>query len=344
LILCPDIALTVEGTRGKNPFRVNRFDIDRDYTAWEKALKGADNATIFQNHSFLDYHPRDRFENHHLIFWVGEEPRVVMTGAVRQINGRRTLASYPGASYGGLIHPPGLSFNTADHLVQTLIRYGKAAGFEALMLTQPPVIYSTWPGDVITFNLLKRGFTYAKREITQAIPLYYPDGDIFKTLCNKTRTAVRKAMKSDLMVDEDIELSDENLEIFFPLLLDNRARLGVVPTHTLDELKRLRDLVPDLLSLSLVRHKSVPVAGILNFICNARVLLIFYVCHDWDYQEYRPVPLLVYTTMQWAYRHGFRYLDFGTSTLNMDPNRGLIKFKENFGSLGYFRDTLWLDL
>lgn len=342
--MSPDIAITLPGGRGRNPFRITVFDPVKDAKAWEKALQAADNATLFHTMPFLAYHPPGRFEDHHLIFWIGEEPRVLMTGAVRNAEGKKGLVSYPGASYGGLVYPAGLSFNTADHLVQTLIRYVRSAGFDFLSLTQPPDIYSAWPGDVITFHLLKNGFRYTKREITQAIPLYYPDGDVFRTLCNKTRTAVRKAMKSDLLVEEDLELSDANLEIFYPLLLDNRRRLGVTPTHTLEELKRLRDLVPDKLSLSLVKYQEIPIAGILNFLCNARVLLIFYICHDWSYQEHRPVPLLMYHTMQWAYRKGFRYLDFGTSTLNMEPNWGLIKFKENFGSLGYFRDTLTLDL
>ncbi|TKJ39084.1 GNAT family N-acetyltransferase [candidate division LCP-89 bacterium B3_LCP] len=342
--MSPDIALTLPGRRGRNPFRVSQYDPERDSGDWEIALNGADNSTIFHTQAFLDYHPPNRFDNYHLIFRVGEDPRCILTGAVREIEGKRALVSYPGASYGGLVYAPGLSFSTAGHLVDTLIKYVKNAGFETLIITPPPAIYSTWPADVITFQMLKSGFQYQKREITQAIPLYYPDGDVFRTLCNKTRTAVRKALKSHLRFDEDVALSDENLKTFYPLLVDNRKRLGVIPTHSLDELKTLRDLVGNRLSLSLVYHENVPVAGILNFTCNARVLLIFYVCHDWDYQELRPVPLIIYQTMQWAFRRGFRYLDFGTSTLDMDPNWGLIKFKENFGSLGYFRDTLELQL
>lgn len=342
--MSPDIAVTLPGRRGRSPFHIAQFNPDSQVAAWGKIIQNADNATIFHTLPFLAYHPADRFENHHLLFWIGEEPRCLLTGAVREIEGKKSLVSYPGASYGGLVFPPGLSFNMADNLVESLLYYARYAGFQKLIMTQPPIIYCNWPADIITFHLLKAGFTYLKREITQAIPLYYPDGDIFKTLCNKTRTAVRKALKSRLEFEEDIVLSDANLEIFYPLLLDNRRRLGVTPTHNLEELKKLRDLVGDQLSLSLVRYDSTPIAGILNFICNPRTLLIFYVCHDWDYQEYRPVPLIVYGTMQWAFRRGFRYLDFGTSTLNMEPNWGLIKFKENFGSLGYFRDTLTIDL
>jgi lipid II:glycine glycyltransferase (peptidoglycan interpeptide bridge formation enzyme) len=196
----------------------------------------------------------------------------------------------------------------------------------------------------LDFHLINKGFRYAKREITQSISLDYGITDPFYTLCNKTRTAVRKATKAGLSVDEDVLLSDANLETFYPLLWDNRRRLGVTPTHSLEELKRLRDLVPGKLSLSVVRYKDRAIAGILNFVCNPRVLLIFYVCHDWDYQELRPVPLLVYRTMLWARARGFKHLDFGTSTLNMEPNWGLLKFKENFGSRGYFRDTFTIDL
>lgn len=342
--MCPDIALTLPEVKEKNPYRVALYDAASDRLDWDKILKSADNATLFHTHEFLSYHPPDRFENHHLIFRTGEEPRIAFTGAVRKTDKGKALISYPGASYGGLVHPAGLSFHQAYHLVNTLLQYACGEGFKSLAMTPPPAVYSSWPEDVISFHLLRSGFRYLKREMTQVIALDYPGGDVFKTLCNKTRTAVRKALKSNLSFEEHIELNDANLEIFYPLLVDNRRRLGVTPTHSLEELKRLRDLIPDKLSLSLIRYKSRPVAGILNFVANARVLLVFYICHDWEYQELRPVPLLVCRTMEWAHKRGFRYLDFGTSTQNMDPNWGLIKFKENFGSLGYFRDTFTIDL
>lgn len=342
--MSPDIAHTLPGAQERNPYKVSLYHPLRDRAAWKKTLLGADHATLFHTQEFLNYHPPGRFQNHHLLFREGDEPRALLTGAVRETDQGKTLVSYPGASYGGLAYPPGLSFSQAHHLVQTLLRYLRGERFKAFTLTPPPSIYISWPSDVLAFHLLKAGFRYVKREITQAIPLYHSDRKLFDTLCNKTRTAVRKALKAGLVVEEDVELSDANLETFYPLLWDNRRRLGVTPTHSLEELKRLRDLIPDKLSLSLVRHKRRAIAGILNFVANARVLLIFYVCHDWNYQELRPVPLLIYRSMEWARQHGYLYLDFGTSTLNMEPNWGLVKFKENFGSRGFFRDTLTIDL
>jgi hypothetical protein len=41
---------------------------------------------------------------------------------------------------------------------------------------------------------------------------------------------------------------------------------------------------------------------------------------------------------------GFSFLDFGIFTVNMEPNWGLGRFKENFGSRGIFRDTFYKEL
>jgi len=82
------------------------------------------------------------------------------------------------------------------------------------------------------------------------------------------------------------------------------------------------------------------IAGMTIFICNSRVALAFYISHREEYQSYRAVNLLFYEVIRWAAAQGFKFLDLGTFTLNMVPNWGLGRFKENFGAKGYFRDTL----
>jgi lipid II:glycine glycyltransferase (peptidoglycan interpeptide bridge formation enzyme) len=55
------------------------------------------------------------------------------------------------------------------------------------------------------------------------------------------------------------------------------------------------------------------------------------------------VNLLFYEVFQWCIAQGFRFLDFGIFTVNMQPNWGLGRFKESFGAQGVFRDTMWLE-
>jgi lipid II:glycine glycyltransferase (peptidoglycan interpeptide bridge formation enzyme) len=82
------------------------------------------------------------------------------------------------------------------------------------------------------------------------------------------------------------------------------------------------------------------VAGVINFIATENVVLAFYISHDKDYQEARPINLLFYKIFEWAIQKKNSVFDFGIFTVNEEPNLGLARFKENFGASGQYRDTL----
>ena len=90
--------------------------------------------------------------------------------------------------------------------------------------------------------------------------------------------------------------------------------------------------------------KDKMVAGVVNFIATENVVLAFYISHDENFQEARPINLLFYKIFEWAIQEKFRVFDFGIFTVNEEPNLGLARFKENFGASGQFRDTLELNL
>ena len=90
--------------------------------------------------------------------------------------------------------------------------------------------------------------------------------------------------------------------------------------------------------------KKTMVAGVVNFAVTENVVLAFYISHDEDYQESRPINLLFYKIFEWAINEKFTVFDFGIFTVNEEPNMGLARFKENFGASGQFRDTLELHL
>ena len=58
------------------------------------------------------------------------------------------------------------------------------------------------------------------------------------------------------------------------------------------------------------------------------------------------VPLIYYfySIFNWAISKGLKIYDFGTFTVDEEPNMGLGRFKENFGASGVFRDTVELNL
>ena len=120
-------------------------------------------------------------------------------------------------------------------------------------------------------------------------------------------------------------------------------RHNVKPTHSVDELLKLKKLFPKNILLHGAFLNNKMIGGVINFIANNNVILAFYISHDENYQEYRPINLLFYEILKDAIKNNFKVFDFGIFTVNEEPNMGLAKFKENFGSSGIFRDTLVLD-
>ena len=116
------------------------------------------------------------------------------------------------------------------------------------------------------------------------------------------------------------------------------------PTHTLNELLKLKEIYPKRINLIGAFVENEMVAGVINFIVNSQVVLAFYISHKEEYQELRPINLLFYKIFDWAIKARLKVFDFGIFTVDENPNMGLARFKENFGASGVFRDTMELKL
>ncbi|HID95808.1 MAG TPA: GNAT family N-acetyltransferase [Candidatus Latescibacteria bacterium] len=302
---------------------------------WEEFVENSNNGTIFHLQRFLDYHPMGRFMSHHLVFRK-KGKLVAVWPAVEKLGGSgRQLISHAGASYGGFVVREDLSIRDAVLLVESLVQYASKEGFGSIVLTQPPLIYYRLPNNYLDFALIKCGFEYLKRELTSVISLNYREGDILSTFKNEARTALRKAQRSGVEVAKS-----DDLKGFYEILTQNlKMRHNVNPTHSLDELFRLKELLPKRIKQFSAYLGDKQIAGMMLFICNPKVVLAFYISHKEEYQRYRAVNFLFYEVIRWAVEQGFEFLDLGTFTLNMVPNWGLGRFKENFGARGYFRDT-----
>jgi hypothetical protein len=312
----------------------------KDAVAWDEFVWSANNGTLFQTRRFLSYHPADRFKDHSLCFYKGGRRLAVLPAADFKNGEVRTLISHRGASYGGLTVRDTLGIRDSFDLVRALIHHARNEGFDAIDLTPPPQIYFNRPSNYIDFALVQNGFTYRKREISSVIPLDYPVEEILSTFSESSRRAVRRGKKLGVVVRESEDYGD-----FYQILKKNlQLRHNVQPTHTLDEVHKLKSLFPERIKLFAAYHHNRMVAGVVMFICNPKVVLAFYISHNEEFQQYRGVNVLFHDIIQWALNGGYAFLDFGIFTVNEDPNWGLAHFKESFGAQGVFRDSLKLML
>ncbi len=307
---------------------------------WDSFVDQSDNGTLFHKRAFLNYHPKDRFNDASIYVTKNGKILSVLTAAVIEREGKKILASHPGASYGGFVYDSDLNFKDAHDLVDMLLDYGRSLKVDRIQLTSPPIIYQTKYSNYFDFALYRNGFTYLKRDVSSIVQLDFDKEKLLDTYRAEARTATKKAMKQGIEIAE-CDLFDEYYEI---LKKNLKLRHDVNPAHTLEELKLLKKMFPAKIRLWGAFLKDKLTAGVCNFSVNPNVVLAFYISHDEAYQEYRPVNLLFYEIMKQYRQEGFRFLDFGIFTVNMEPNWGLGRFKENFGARGIFRDTFYKDL
>ncbi len=303
---------------------------------WDKFVEKANNGTIFHKIQFLNYHPSDRFNFHHLIFHKQNNPIALLPGMLN--NG--IFKSPAGASFGGIVMDD-RSFRKADIIVNKFIEYCSNEGIKEIYITPPPVVYSKEMNKNLEYVLLYNGFSYSANMYTSVINLWELPGDPISICHQNAKSAIKKAINSNVRIEPST-----NYESFYPILIKNKEKFDVPVTHTLEELRKLNSLLPNSFKLFLAYREKDLLGGSLIFICNEKTLLAFYIALDYNFQEYRPINYLLYEIIKWGRENKFKYLDLGVNQEEsednpMEVNRGLISFKASMGAQCFFRNQLY---
>ncbi len=306
---------------------------------WDAFVEKSNNGTMFHLQRFFDYHPQGRFNWHHLMFIDKGKIVAVLPGTLED----GLFESPIGASYGSIVTED-VKFKTAMELVSTLLDYGRKNGIKEFLLTAAPIIYEDYPNQNLEFAMLWQGFSYQLHYISSAIKLD-KERDIISRFQATVRRNIRKSLRNE---DIRVEVNDRYDE-FYPILLKNKARHGVKPTHSLEELYRLKELLPDKLKLFMVYLKDKPIGGSLMFYPNKNVALCFYNMLLYEYAQYKPIQRVMYELVKDATESGYRYVDIGVSQDTkaenpMTPSMSLIDFKEKFDAKTIMRNTLQIRL
>ena len=302
---------------------------------WNAFVLASNNGTMFHLQSFLDYHPDGRFKFHSLMFRRQGKLLAVLPGG---FNNDGHYWSPIGASYGGMVSAD-LSFSVSLELIDSLMEYCRIKQIPEIFIIPPPIIYSKNYSQHFEYAMLYRKFDFELHYISHAIDLKWGT-DFLNTFDKTARKTIHKILREGKLT---IRESDD-YESFNEILIDNKARHNVKPTHTLRDMLKLRELLPENLRLYLVYFEGKPIAGSLLFLCNSKVVLCFYNMLYYEYEYLKPIYLVMYETVRWAVENGYEWVDIGVSQDTsaadpMTPSIGLIDFKERFDSHGILRST-----
>lgn len=303
---------------------------------WDDFVYKSNNGTIFHLQSFLKYHPEGKFNFHHLMFFENDQLIALLPGGILDGN---AFWSPVGASYGSLVTKV-IPFEKALKLVDTMLEYFNKKNFKEIFLIPPPIIYNHTISQNIEYAMLYRKFDFELHYISHAIHLNFNNSDFVQYFDKTARKTIRKILREGKIVIQQ----SQDYESFNEILIKNKAKHGARPTHSLEDMKRLNELIPNHLRLNLVYYNDNPIAGSWLFLCNSKVILCFYNMLLYEYEHLKPVYLIMYETIRWALENEFEWVDIGVSQHTkaedpMTPALGLINFKERFNSYGILRST-----
>ncbi len=307
---------------------------------WDSFVLRSNNGTIFHLQQFLDYHARGKFPFHHLMFYKNGTLQAVLPGGLDKL---MIYESPAGASYGSFVLGD-IKFHETLEVIYSFEDYCWEEGVREVYLTSAPFIYQKELSHNLEYALLYRGFMYQRHYISHVIRLHEMN-DILKSFQKTTRNIIRRSLRQDVLTLEE----SENFDEFYPILVENKRKHDAKPTHSLNELYRLRELLGDRIRLLLVRYEGKAIGGIVSFHCNNDVLLCFYIAMAYEYQHLRPIYRSMYEIINYAKNSGYKFLDTGVSQDTradnpMTPSLDLIFFKEKFNSRGILRSTFWKKL
>ncbi len=302
---------------------------------WNSFVDASNNGTIFHKLDFLDYHPQGRFKFLNLMFYKGDELIALLPGGLSG----DMFKSPMGASFGGFVTGPRIGLQDADAVVKSFIRYCAANHIKEAYLTPPMQIYSNTFNESVEYAMHYNHFIVLSSLFSSVIDfsIIHSKDDLSKN----TRHKINKAINKGIRIEEN-----DHYDEFYPILLKNKEKFGVSPTHTLEELKKIDKLLPGMMTLFMAYYENQPIAGELLFTCNKQCVLNFYTMHLYDFHNLFAVNYLIEHSIRWSNQKGFRYFDYGVSADTfsidpMEPSWSLIEFKESMGANGCQRKTYY---
>ena len=318
---------------------------ETDEDEWDNfVLNKSWNGNFLQSRRFLNYHKRGEYQDHSLLFYKNKELVAVMPANIEDDG--KVLLSHAGSTFGGLIISE-KNCDTTDYnwIFSEMIDDFRMNGFEKAELRMPHWLYQR--NDKMN-ELLEYYFQLNEFKIREEVGFFIDLSGIVngfeKSFDSLRRRKLKKSIKANLSF-RYLE-SDNEIKEFYDVLSDNMKKFNKTPLHTCSDLLDFKhDRLRNEISFYGVYKDNMMIAGsmVFNF-CNKKVFHTQYLASRHDCLDECPNEFLYTNLIMAAKEQGFRYLSYGTATLEHGNvyNESLGLYKEGYDTDTYVNKTyIW---
>jgi hypothetical protein len=188
-------------------------------------------------------------------------------------------------------------------------------------MAHDPIAFSN-----VLYLLRARGFAMETCDLNHALAVN--DVPLAERMTYGNRKRLRKAEREGFAVRR---LGIDQLPAVYDAIAANRAAKGNAMSMRLDQLEEMATLFPDRVVLFGMADGEALAASAVCLRLSPAVLYVFYWGDRPGYGALSPVVALASAIYDHCRQEGLALFDVGTSTIDRDPNIGLIAFKRGLG-------------
>ena len=294
-----------------------------DASAWDAVVERSRNGNLLHRRGYMDYHA-DRFVDHSLVVERDGQMVAVFPASF----GDRKVSSHGGLTYAGLITTQELRAEGTLAVFEQIGDHYRSLGVERVLYKAVPHVFHAYPAEDDLYALHRLGARLVRRDTSSVIALQEP-------FCFSTerRRSIGKARKAGIELTAGSDPAR-----FHALLADVLDKHGVVPTHSLQELRLLQGRFPQQIVLHEAQHQGELLAGVLAYDFG-RVVHTQYLAVSEHGRRLDALSLLLAELIENVYATR-KYFSFGISTEQEGRvlNGSLVAQKERFGARSIVHD------
>ncbi len=243
-------------------------------------------------------------------------------------------------TFGGLSINSAVGLSAIEKFIEDVTNYLRDQGGREIRVKLAPASHDS-ALFATSFNCLARlGYLTERTELNY--DMLINDSGFLGRIAYGNKKRIRKAAGEGFVCKNE---SLSSLPKIHQLIAENRMRLGVSISMSIDELYRMNASFPERLHLFGVYRDDTYQDLVASAVCleiSESILYVLYWGDTDSTREYSPVATLASWIYDFAAREGFRLLDVGTSTVSGEPNHGLVNFKRNLGFLESLKvEMMW---
>lgn len=230
-------------------------------------------------------------------------------------------------TFGGLSATDGLSLLRREQFLGAVEAHLVSHGATSLTILEPPLEYDLASFSQ-NFNLfLRSGYHVSGHELNCYIVV--EGRPLIERLDRGNQKRLRNAVASGY---EGFALSEAEHEAGYLVIAANRARRGFPLSMTWQQVAEMRATFPEDFQMVGIRREDAIVAAAICLRTEPEVLYVYAWGEADAMESLSPITLLASTLHDHCRTHGLGTLDLGTSTVEGQPNYGLLTYKRHLGA------------